>query len=75
VNKTNLIRDVLRQHPNGITPVEVWREVKGHIERNYVYSVLKRLKDSKQVSERRGKYYLQVMPKSEEDKEGNSIVH
>jgi hypothetical protein len=73
VNKALLIRDVLRQHPSGITPADVWREVKDHVGRPYVYSVLKRLKDKKQVAERRGKYFLQIVPKQEEVKEPNHV--
>ncbi len=74
-SKTDAIREVLRQHPEGITPVDVWKEVKDNVGRAYVYSVLKRFKDKKQVSVRRGKYFLlQVASTLEEDKE-NSTVH
>lgn len=65
INKTKMIKDVLLNNSNGITPAEVWKKVQNHVGRAYVYSVLKRLKDKKQVSERRGKYYL-LMPKTEE---------
>ncbi len=68
-----MIRSVLRQHPNGITPAEIWREVKDNVGRAYVYSVLKRLKDRKQVTERRGKYFLQIITKPEEGKESSSL--
>jgi len=67
INKAELIRDVLRQYPNGITPADLWREVRDQVGRAYVYSVLKRLKDRKQVAERRGKYFLQIVPKASED--------
>ena len=74
VNKADLIRGVLRQHPNGITPADVWREVREQVGRAYVYSVLKRLKDRKQVAERRGKYFLQIAPKSvDESKESDHL--
>jgi hypothetical protein len=73
VNKTDLIRDVLRQNPNGIKPAEVWKQIKDQVARAYVYSVLSRLKEKKHVSERRGKYYLQVIPK-EEAKENTAAV-
>lgn len=63
-NKTEMIREVLRQHTNGITPAQVWMNVKDRVGRNYVYSVLKRMKDKEQVKERRGKYYLQVSKES-----------
>ena len=67
VNKTDLIREVLRQHPNGMSPADVWKQVKQHqISRAYVYSVLKRLKDRKQASERRRKYYLVVIANTED---------
>jgi putative SOS response-associated peptidase YedK len=77
LSKTDLIRNVLKQHPNGIVPVDLWREVKDQVDRNYVYSVLKRLKDSKQVAERRGKYYLQVTATAgdEDEKRDSSEVH
>jgi len=59
-NKTDIVREVLRQHTNGITPGQVWLRVKDQVDRPYIYSVLKRMKDRKEVTERRGKYYLQV---------------
>lgn len=66
VKQADVIREVLRQHPNGMTPVEVWQEARHHsISRPYVYSVLKRLKDRKQASERRGKYFLLVVTPEE----------
>lgn len=58
-NKTEAIREILRQHPNGITPGEIWKELKGQIaHRPYMYSILKRLKDKGESMERRGKYFL-----------------
>jgi hypothetical protein len=75
INKTGVIRDALRQHPAGIRPVELWKELKGQIDRGYLYSVLKRLKDRKQVTEKRGKYYPQIISKTEESaKEQSQIV-
>jgi hypothetical protein len=73
VNKAEIIREVLRQHPNGITPSELWAKVRDQVERPYIYAVLKRMKDKKQVTERRGKYYLPLTPKSEEGKEGSIV--
>ena len=67
INKTQMIREVLRQHTNGISPAQVWLNVKDDVERNYVYSVLKRMKDKGEVKERRGKYYLQVVSSKEEE--------
>jgi hypothetical protein len=58
VNKTEMIRSVLRRHPAGITPAELWRELNGEVSRDYVYAVLKRLKDRDQISYRRKKYSL-----------------
>jgi hypothetical protein len=70
VNKTDAIRKLLREHGTGITPGEVWDALKDQIggNRDYVYSVLKRLKDSDQVVVRRGKYYLREITKAEEVK-------
>jgi hypothetical protein len=65
-NKTQVVRDALALHP-GLTPAQVWGAVKNQISRRtYVYSVLKRLKDRKQIIERRGKYYLPEVPKMAE---------
>jgi len=62
-NKTQLVRDALALHP-GLSPAQVWGAVKTRIgNRTYVYSILKRLKDRKQIVERRGKYYLPEVPK------------
>lgn len=68
-NKTQIVRDALALHP-GLTPAQVWGAVKNQISRRpYVYSVLKRLKDRKQIVERRGKYYLPEPPKTVEANE------
>jgi hypothetical protein len=62
-NKTKLIRDTLKQHSGGITPGELWSLVKGQIKhRPYLYSILKRLSDRKEVAKRRGKYYFVEAP-------------
>lgn len=66
VNKTELVRAVLRQHANGITPVEIAKELKNQVDSAYIYSVLKRLKDRKQVTKKRGKYCLQQHQSAEE---------
>lgn len=72
-NKTQLIRDALALHP-GLTPAQLWGAVKTRItRRTYVYSVLKRLKDRKQIVERRGKYYLPVAPKVAEENEQTTL--
>ena len=74
MNKTDAVRAVLRQHATGLTPGDVWEAVKNQIgNRDYVYSILKRLKDSGQAAERRGKYFLREIPKSEEVREEPSL--
>ena len=72
-NKTQIVRDALALHP-GLTPAQVWGAVKNQISRRpYVYSVLKRLKDRKQIIEKRGKYYLPTPPKIEEGTEPTTL--
>jgi hypothetical protein len=74
VNKTDLVRGVLRQHPNGITPTEIWNELKNQVGNAYIYSVLKRLKDRDEAAKKRGgKYYLKH-PQSEEVSAQNGVV-
>jgi hypothetical protein len=69
-NKTEMIRELLRQYPGGITPTELWKQVKTRMtHRAYLYSILKRLKDKGEVMIRRGKYIAKIMPKHEEEKE------
>jgi hypothetical protein len=67
LNKTEMIRDILRRNPSGMTPAEVWKGLNRQVDRAYVYSVLKRLKDRDQVSYRRKKYSLKagLAPKAE----------
>ncbi len=73
-NKTETIRELLRQHPAGMTPTDIWKEVKGQMaHRPYLYSILKRLKDRDEVCVRRGKYIVKMMPKPEEGK-GQTMV-
>jgi len=76
VNKTELVRELLAQHPEGMTPGEVWTVLKNQIPRAYVYSILKRLKDADEViyQRRRKKYSLRVAPKPEEGSK-NQVVH
>jgi len=65
-NKTDMVRGLLRQHPAGMSPADIWREMEPHMKnRAYLYSVLKRLKDRGDARERRGKYFLN--PKIEEN--------
>lgn len=73
-NKTETIRELLRQHPAGMTPTDIWKEVKDQMtHRAYLYSVLKRLKDKDEVTVRRGKYITKMLPKTEENR-GQTLV-
>jgi hypothetical protein len=73
-NKTETIRELLRQHPTGMMPTEIWKEVKGQMtHRAYLYSILKRLKDKDEVTVRRGKYFAKVLPKPEESGTQNLV--
>jgi hypothetical protein len=72
VNKTEIVRGLLRQHASGMTPSELWREpqIKAHFDhRAYLYSILKRLKDRGDITEKRGKYCFKFSPKEEEIKD------
>ena len=72
-NKTQIVKDALALHP-GLTPAQLWGAVKNDIgKRTYVYSVLKRLKDRKQIFEKRGRYYLPPTPKIEEGNEPTTL--
>jgi len=72
VNKTEIIRQQLRQHPAGMTGKELWDAVKVQISyRPYVYSVLKRLRDKDEVILRRKKYRL--VPKPGEDVDAHTV--
>jgi hypothetical protein len=67
ITKTESVRQVLSRHPNGIEPAEMWKALHGQItNRAYMYSVLKRLKDKGEATERRGKYFVKINPKPEE---------
>jgi hypothetical protein len=71
VNKTELIREVLRQHPAGMTPKEIRIALKDEVSRDYVYAVLKRLKDRDQIvfQRKKRKYFMRVPQKGEESKQ------
>jgi hypothetical protein len=65
-NKTEAVRDLLRQHPAGMTPGEIWTHLETQLSnRTYLYSVLKRLRDRGDARAKRGKYFLN--PKIAED--------
>jgi len=70
VNKTELVREILRQHPTGMSPAEIWETLKDEMSRDYIYAVLKRLKDRNQIvfQRKRRKYLMRVPQKPEEDK-------
>jgi hypothetical protein len=75
LNKTDLIREQLRQHPNGLRPAEVWNAIKDQIpQRSYVYAVLGRLKSREQATWKRGKYYFRVSAKPEEEKTEQRVL-
>jgi hypothetical protein len=62
-NKTELVRELLRSHPSGMTGGELWTAVKGKFpHRQYVYSVLKRLKKKGDVVQRRKKFIFTFKP-------------
>jgi hypothetical protein len=71
VNKTEVVRDLLRHRPTGMTPAELWHEVKGQMTHAYLYSILKRLKDRDQVCVKRKKYCLRTMISKTEDGKQN----
>lgn len=80
-NKTDAIRQMLRQHPEGLRPTELWKQLGDQLKyRAYLYSVLKRLRDKSEVFERRGKYFLKVAPKLEAeekahaDEKGHAVI-
>jgi hypothetical protein len=62
-NKTDVIRELLREHPGGLTPTEIWSHVQGQFKyRAYLYSVLKRLRDREELRLSRGKYSVRIIP-------------
>ncbi len=74
-NKTDIVRNLLRQHPTGMSAVDIWKIVGPQFNhRPYLYSVLKRLRDRGEISKRRNKYCLTAIQKTEEAKE-QQVVH
>lgn len=74
INKTDMIRDLLRQQADGLSPTEIWKQVKTQMShRAYLYSVLKRLKDKDEVIVRRGKYIIKIVPKTNAGGEHNFV--
>jgi len=74
VNKTDLIREALRQHP-GATPADLFEVVRGQVGRAYLYSVLKRLRENEEVMIRRKKYWLRAISKPEQGTEDGQRVN
>jgi hypothetical protein len=74
-NKTDLVRTFLQHHPTGVTPGDLWQQLKSQLQqRAYLYSVLKRLKDKDEIRVTRGKYYFKQPPQSEEGRSPSTIV-
>jgi hypothetical protein len=76
INKTDMVREILRQHPAGITPTEIWKEVKNQMShRAYLYSILGRLKDRDEVLVRRKKYFPKAIAKTPEGEKTHVSVN
>jgi ABC-type transporter Mla subunit MlaD len=74
LNKTDMVRDLLQKHPGGMTPSELWREMRGQLtHRPYLYSILKRLKDKDEVLVRRKKYIARMVSNTEEGNTGTML--
>jgi multidrug efflux pump subunit AcrA (membrane-fusion protein) len=72
-SKTDVIRDLLRRNPNGLTPTEIWSQVHEQFKyRAYLYSVLKRLTDREELRVSRGKYAIRIIP--QEVKGGEATI-
>ncbi len=64
INKTEFVRDLIRVS-QGITSDAIWKafhQAAPNGSKNYLYSVLKRLRDKDEISQRRGKYFLKAKP-------------
>jgi hypothetical protein len=69
INKTDLVRQTLQRHA-GMTSLELWTELKSQISsRNYLYSILKRLRDNDEVTVKRKKYSIKFSAKLNETRE------
>ena len=74
-NKTDAVRQILRQHAEGLRPTDIWNQIGNQLKhRSYLYSVLKRLRDKNEVIERRGKYFLKVVPKMEAEEKAHVVL-
>jgi len=64
-NKTDMIRELLVHHPQGMAPTEIWSHVRDQFKhRAYLYNVLKRLTDREELCLRRGKYMIRIVPQA-----------
>jgi hypothetical protein len=77
INKTDVVRHLLHDHPAGMTAIEIWKQVGSMFKhRPYLYSVLKRLRDRDEVVMRRKKYCLKLATKLGEVKDQQqSVIH
>lgn len=75
ISKTDLIRQMLQQHPEGLRPTDLWKQLGNQLKyRAYLYSVLKRLRDKGEVCEKRGKYFLKIVQKMETEEKTHALV-
>lgn len=75
-NQTDVVRALIKQHPDGIRPTDMWKTLRTQIKhRAYFYSILKRLRDRDEVIFRRGRYLLKITPKSAEQAGSVEAVH
>jgi len=74
-NKTDIVRNLLKQHPAGMSAVDIWDKVGAQFNhRPYLYSVLKSLRDRQEIIKRRNRYSLAAIAREEGDKE-QPVVH
>lgn len=74
--KTELVRNLLQQHPTGMTAPDIWKAVSAQFKhRPYLYSVLKRLRDRDEVAMRRNKYYPKLVPAPQGTQEEQQVIH
>jgi len=70
-NKTEIVRDLLRQaSPGSMSAADIWEAIRNRVSnRAYLYSVLSRMKDKGEVGVKRGRYFFKFSLKPEETKE------
>jgi hypothetical protein len=75
INKTELVREAICRTGHGVTADEVWRLTGDQIlDRPYMYSILKRLRDKGAVAFRRKKYYPPVQSLEVPEKRNSEMV-